>query len=205
MNPNQGYPAISVEPKPGTEQFQKDGQPLPTTLLDFWRWSASDLVSNATRGILAEYIVAQALGLANGVRAEWDAYDLVTPSGLKVEVKSSAYLQSWFHKKLSAVSFGIQPTFAWSADMNELASERRRQADVYVFCLLAHKEKATVDPLDLRQWEFYVLPSAVLDERCPIQKQISLSRLLRLEPVETNFDGLASAVSSVEPRAKTAS
>lgn len=136
-------------------------------MLDFWRWSASDLVSNATRGILAEYIVAQALGLATGVRAEWDAYDLVTSAGLKVEVKSSAYLQSWFHKKLSVIGFGIRPKFAWDSDTNELETERRRQAGVYVFCVLAHKNKATVDPLDLDQWVFYVVPSAVLDEQCP--------------------------------------
>lgn len=100
------------------------GHPLAANLLDFWRWSASDLVSNATRGILAEFIVAQALGLETGVRAEWDAYDLVTSAGLNVEVKSSAYLQSWFHKELSAISFGIRPTFAWSTDTNELATER---------------------------------------------------------------------------------
>lgn len=200
MNPAEGYSAVSVEPKSGRESFRQDGQPLPVTLLDFWRWSASDLVSNATRGILAEFIVAQALGLANGVRAEWDAYDLVTSSGLKVEVKSSAYLQSWFHKKLSTVSFGIQPTLAWSADTNELTTERKRQADVYVFCLLAHKDKTTVDPLDLRQWTFYVLPSAVLDDRCANQKKLSLSNLLRLGPVETDFDGLATAVQCFEPQ-----
>lgn len=205
MNQPQGYPAISIEPKSGAERFHNDGQALGTTLLDFWRWSASDLVSNATRGILAEYIVAQALGLATGVRAEWDAYDLVTESGLKVEVKSAAYLQSWFHTTLSAIGFGIRPTLMWSADTNELASERKRQADVYVFCLLVHTEKATIDPLDLRQWTFYVLPSVVLDERCPTQKWIGLSGLLRLEPTESDFNGLASAVASVEVRAETAS
>ena len=182
MDHTEGYPAISVEPKSGAEPLHNGGQPLGATLLDFWRWSASDLVSNATRGILAEYIVAHALGLAAGVRAEWDAYDLVTETGLRVEVKSAAYLQSWFHKMLSAIGFGIRPTLAWSADTNELATERKRQADVYVFCLLAHKDKATVDPLDLRQWTFYVLPSAVLDERCPTQKRIGLAGLLRLGP-----------------------
>ncbi len=187
MDLNKGYPALGVELKSGSEPFRNDGQPLTANLLDFWRWSASDLVSNATRGILAEYIVAQALGQVTGVRAEWDAYDLVTSAGLKVEVKSSAYLQSWFHEKLSAIGFGIRPTFAWASDTNELETERRRQAGVYVFCVLAHKNKATVDPLDLDQWVFYVVPSAVLDEQCPTQKHISLSGLLRLDASE---DGL---------------
>ena len=30
-------------------------------VIDFWKWSVSDLVSNATRGRLAEFIVAKAL------------------------------------------------------------------------------------------------------------------------------------------------
>lgn len=147
--------------------------------------------------------MAQALGLATGVRAERDAYDLVTSAGLKVEVKSSAYLQSWFHEKLSAIGFGIRPTFVWASDTNELATERRRQADVYVFCVLAHKDKTTVDPLDVDQWGFYVFPTVVLNEQCPTQKHISLSGLLRLDPVKTDFNGLASAIASFEPSSNT--
>ena len=76
--------------KTGEERFHLSGQPTGPVLLDFWRWSVSDLVSNATRGRLAEYIVASALGLATGVRSEWDAFDLLTPAGLRIEVKSSA-------------------------------------------------------------------------------------------------------------------
>lgn len=62
----------------------------------FWRWSASDLVSNTMRGVLAEYIVALAMGIdtEEGVRREWDAYGLVLGDGTKVEVKSAAYIQS---------------------------------------------------------------------------------------------------------------
>jgi hypothetical protein len=79
----------------GGEVFRRGKVKLPFDLLSFWKWSCSDLVSNATRGILAEYIVARALGLAkNGVRDEWAAYDLCTPEGIKIEVKSAAYLQN---------------------------------------------------------------------------------------------------------------
>ncbi len=75
-----GFPQLKVTSKTGDESFRHKGQPLDQTLLGFWRWSASDLVSNATRGILAEYIVANALGIVEGVRAEWDAFDLLTDS-----------------------------------------------------------------------------------------------------------------------------
>ena len=59
--------------------------------LDFWRWPASDLTNNALRGVLAEYIVALALRLTKSTRVEWDAPDLVTPSGVKIEVESAVY------------------------------------------------------------------------------------------------------------------
>lgn len=32
---------------------------------------------------------------AGTTRREWDAYDLVTPTGTTLEVKSSAYVQTW--------------------------------------------------------------------------------------------------------------
>src|ERR1043166_8596680 len=154
-----GYARLKSTRKTGDEHFYQHNltQSLDLKLIDFWRWSASDLVSNATRGILAEYVVAYALGLANGVRAEWDAYDLCLPTeskseGIKIEVKSASYVQSWFHKELSVISFNISPTRVWDADTNTLATELKRQADIYVFCLLGHKEKETLDPLNLSQW-----------------------------------------------------
>ena len=50
----------------GSELFRSGGAALPFTMLDFWRWSASDVVSNTMRGVLAEYIVGQAIG-ARGI------------------------------------------------------------------------------------------------------------------------------------------
>jgi hypothetical protein len=70
---NEGYPRIKIVRKTGCERFYLHGRPLELSLLDFWQWSRSDLLSNATRGVLAEYIVASALGLTRGVRGEWDA------------------------------------------------------------------------------------------------------------------------------------
>jgi len=143
---------MQVIRKTGEEPFRDGGVLLNRTLLDFWRWSASDLVGNALRGVLAEYIVACALDLPQAVRVEWDAFDLKTPNGLSIEVKSAAYLQSWDQKALSKITFGIQPTRAWEAATNDYTGHLRRQADVYVFCLLHHQDKATVEPLDMNQW-----------------------------------------------------
>jgi hypothetical protein len=63
--------------------------------LEFWKWAFSDFLSNALRGVLAEFIVAKAMDCTDVQRTEWDAYDVITSDGIKIEVKSSAYLQSW--------------------------------------------------------------------------------------------------------------
>jgi hypothetical protein len=49
--------------KTSAETFTGGDAPLGFTVLDFWQWSSSDLVSNSTRGCIAEFIVARALGL----------------------------------------------------------------------------------------------------------------------------------------------
>lgn len=88
-------PRVKLARKTGPEPFHANGTAVGCDLLDFWQWSTSDLVSNVTRGRLAEYIVARALGLdTNGVRNEWAAFDLQTESGVKIEVKSAAFIQS---------------------------------------------------------------------------------------------------------------
>lgn len=67
---------ITAARRTGAEQFHSHGDPLPFNLLTFWQWGCSDLVSNVTRGRLAEFIVACALDVdISGVRNEWDACD----------------------------------------------------------------------------------------------------------------------------------
>lgn len=172
---------LNVSRKQGEEPFHANGDIVGFDLLGFWQWSASDLVSNATRGILAEYIVARSLGLADkGVRDEWAAYDLETPSGVKIEVKSAGYLQSWYQKELSKITFRTPKTKAWDAETNKQSLESKRQADVYVFALLVHIDKTTIDPLDLSQWRFYVLSTNALNQRKRSQHSITLKSLEKL-------------------------
>jgi hypothetical protein len=198
---------LGILPSPrrtGSERFHSQNAVLPFTLLDFWQWSVSDLVSNATRDRLAEYLVAKALGISTAdVRDEWAAYDLITPSGIRVEVKSAAYLQAWHQKKLSAITFSTRSTRAWDAETGKLSEVSARQADVYVFALLAHRNKATLDPLDVAQWLFYALPTAVLNARSGSQNTIGLKRLEKLAQA-VSFEDLRSVVDGVmRPSATT--
>jgi len=189
--------AVEAIMKTGKEPFVFNGEELPVNVLSFWKWSTSELLGNALRGVLAEFIVASTIDVLDSPREEWDAYDLITKDGLKIEVKSSAYLQSWKQKELSKISFGIQPTVVWS-DNNTRSQYAKRQADVYVFCLLAHKDKTTANPLDLSQWEFYVLDTKVLNDKVPLQKTIALSSLLRLNPAKVEYDNLSEELSKYE-------
>ena len=100
---------MSVSLKTGTEPFRLGPQMLPVTVLDYWRWSGSDLMSNRERSILGEFLVAMALGLEKHPRLEWNAYGLKTPSGLTIEIKTSAAKQSWPQSKRSPIRFGITP------------------------------------------------------------------------------------------------
>jgi hypothetical protein len=172
---------LVTEPKTGYETFRASGRGLGLTLFDFWRWSLSDLVSNATRGRLAEFIVANALAIStNNVRDEWSAYDLQTPEGVRVEVKSAAYIQTWYQSSLSKISFRTPKTRAYDPNTNQLDVDAKRQADVYVFAVLAHRDKSTIDPLNVDQWEFYVLLTTTLDARTRSQYGITLPTLSKL-------------------------
>jgi hypothetical protein len=186
---------MSLEKRPvtlktGNEQLSATGK----TILDFWRWNGSDLASNATRGVLAEFIVASALGIDLSIpRNEWDAWDLTSPEGIRIEVKSAAYLQSWTQKDFSRIIFSIRPARSWNAATSSMAEKPRRSADVYVFCLFKHREKETLNPLSLEQWEFYVLPTIKLNTYTQSKTSITLTSLQKLTH-GISFEELSNAV-----------
>ena len=186
------HPIITPTLKTGNEPFTSESVETDSTfnLKDYWTWSSSDLISNTQRGILAEFIVKQALGDESNVRIGWDAYDITTANGVKVEVKSASYIQSWFQKELSKISFDIAPKNAWDSATNTVSKIKVRSADLYVFAILNHKDQKTINPLNLDQWLFYVLKTSVLNEKCPEQKTIGLSSLKKLGAVESNWGGL---------------
>lgn len=169
---------IPVEIKSGKEELVFKSHNTDYTVLDFWRWSVSDLMSNATRGRFAEFIVAIAVNNDfTKPRDEWAAFDISTADGIKIEVKSSAYIQSWHQKKLSSISFSTKPARQWDPEKGFSNNSMIRSADVYVFCLLKHKDKSTVNPLLLEQWAFYILPTFMLDNYTRSQTSITLKSL----------------------------
>lgn len=160
---------------------------------EFWRWAFSDLQSNALRGILAEYIVARALGIEPAGRASWDDYDLEMTDGTTVEVKSSAHLQAWAQSKPSVLQFGGLRGRTWNPEDGYSEAQEYR-ADVYVFCVQMATTQDEYDPLDLEQWEFCVLPREVLVERGT--KSIRWSVVKRLAGRVVTYETLADEVAA---------
>lgn len=177
---------IPAEPKNGHEFLSDNGTKVEYNLYDFWRWSVSDILSNATRGRFAEFIVGTAVGLnPTDLRDEWDAFDIKTDDEIKIEVKSASYIQSWNQKAFSKISFSIKKARYWDAENNMQRGEPKRHADLYIFCHLKHKDQNTIDPLKMEQWDFYVLPTITLDNYERSQHSITLNSLKKLtEPTK---------------------
>lgn len=112
------YPVIKPVKLKGTEPILDEHGQYASDLNEFWSWAYSNVIANAERGALAEYLVACALGVNENVRVNWDKYDLLSVEDITTEVKSSGYIQSWEQEKLSSLNFGIQPTFVWNSSSN---------------------------------------------------------------------------------------
>lgn len=193
---------IAVTRKTGDEVFEINGIALQYSLLNFWQWSSSDIVGNALRGLLAEYIVASAMNANLGTRKEWEAFDVLSPEGLRIEVKSGAYIQSWEQRDYSKIKFEIAPKKTLEAESNVYTSDKARNSDIYVFCVLANKDQETLNPLSLGQWDFYVLKTEILDHEIGEQKSIGLSSLLRLNPIKTCYTDLRRSTLHISGKGK---
>lgn len=177
----------------GSERFRNSERPLGLTLMDFWRWSESDLLNSLTRARLAEFIVASALGAhAEGPRDERSSLELVTPDGVEVRVRSGSFLKSFHQKELSKVAFipQVRPAHSCTASAHHAA----RRAHVYVFALLDHVERATVDPLDLDQWRFFVPPPSTLEALVLKQRALTVPTLDGLSMGSVAYEDLEAAV-----------
>lgn len=51
---------VAIDP---TTPFTLGGHPTGATVSAFWAWAYSSLIDNKNRGVLAEFIVAMALGI----------------------------------------------------------------------------------------------------------------------------------------------
>ena len=190
-------PSLLAAIKPSLEPAERPflngpAQPTGQSLLDFWRWMGSDLFGNTLRPMIAEFIVAKALGDKREVREEWAPCDVLMKDGgrtLRIEVKSTCAVQSWKQAAPSKAIFNIGPARAWLPAEGRYVGTPSRNADVFVFAQLVVGDEIP-DPLDLAQWRFFVLPTHVIDDRAPKAKSVALSTVMKWGAVEVGYEGL---------------
>ena len=167
-----------------------NGKSIGLTALDYWRFQFSNIWDAQEE--VAEFIVAKALGLdlphnKNG----WTTCDVLYKEK-RIEIKASSYFHSWRGdgKVSKQRTFGIPETVG---QHDERKKEPERQNDVYVFCLNLGDSFESSDPFEMTHWEFYVVPTEIINKECGHNALISLSRLKKLTtPVP--FRNLKSAV-----------
>ena len=181
----------------GEEKFVFENQELPFTMLDFWKFHYTNIYDLQDK--IAEFIVAKALGVDVAQNNEyWTLWD-VSYRGKRIEVKETSYYHS-FNKdgKISQNrTFGItmaNGSYDLEKSRNSLFC---RQNDVYVFCLNTGETRETSYPLDLSNWEFYVVPTNVINEKCGNNKTISLGRIKSLGFVPKKYNELRQEVDGV--------
>jgi hypothetical protein len=173
-------------PLDGTESFIGANG----TVLDFWRFAMSDLRTNNLRGYLAEFLVAQAVGATNQ-RVEWDSFDVITPGGVTIEVKASGYLQAWAQRQPSTITFSGLLAKTWTPQAG-YATHSTYNADVYVFCVQTATTHEEYNPLDVIQWDFYVIARDVL--AATGQGSLGLRRVCALAGEAVTFKALGEAI-----------
>ncbi len=150
------------------------------TVLDFWSWAFSNLQMNDVRGVFAEWMVAKLLDIPLSMRDSWGECDLVARGGVRIEVKTSAYLQAWAQKQPSRIVFAGLKGRRLNTRTNQYARTATYNADIYVFCVQIEKDPDRWDALDLDQWRFYLMTR--LDIEQLDQKSLSLGALAKMCP-----------------------
>lgn len=172
--------------------------PLPglngLTVADFWSWAYSDVLENIHRGYYAEFLVGAALGLLHLPRVGWTGYDFLYRDK-RLEVKSSAYVQSW-HKagsKATLPAFSIAERVQWDPDGGSVPSTPVRACDCYVFCLFKSQDRLSANVLDASAWEFYVASTADITSHFAKRRQLPLS-VLHSVALPVTYEGLKGAI-----------
>lgn len=161
----------------GKEKFLFDQKELDFDLTDFWRFQYSNIYS--LHGEMAEFVIARTLGITEAQNSEyWTLWD-ISYRQARIEVKATAYYHLWNEGgKISRQrTFSIAPANGSYDVAVSGNNELRRQNHLYVFCLINGETKETANPMDLENWEFYVVPTAFLDQHCQNNKTISLGRI----------------------------
>ena len=182
----------------GSERFSLNGNEINLSICDFWRWAYSDFSDNVYRSVHGDFLVASSIGTSSASlcrgKSVYRHFDIISKEGYRIEIKTAAYVQSFDGNYPDHISFRIAPIKGTETGPYYSSSvPRKRHSDLHVFCL--YKGLTVNDShLNIDLWEFFVLPTKVLDEKRTTKKTISLSSLLHLSPIKCDYNGISEAI-----------
>lgn len=168
-NWNKIYPILT-----GLERFTINGEETEMILQDFWRFQYSNIWD--LQADMSEFIVSKALGIEVPCnRNGWCLYD-IDYNGYRIEVKQTSDWHSWNRDGYVQKKHRFDIGKAYST-YKDVKSAFERQNDIYVFCHLKGNDAKSANPMNLSAWDFYVIPTKVINDKCGDSKSISFSRV----------------------------
>lgn len=163
----------------GKEKFTINGNELEFGIIDFWQYKYSNIYN--MQEVIAEFLIEKALGMDKSYNTDsWTLFD-IPYRNKRIEIKQTSYYHPWNEdgKISNQRVFGI--TMANSNyEKPEEENKFERQNDIYVFCLNSGTTKETANPLNISNWEFYIIPTKIINELCGKNKTISLNKVRKI-------------------------
>ena len=180
----------------GIESFELDGKPAGFLMHDFWQFKYSNI--HFLKESIAEFLVAKALGFDKPHNSNWWTLYDIQYRDFRVEVKTTSYYHPWnIDGKVSTQrTFGITKANS-SYEIFDSDNKFERQNDVYIFSLNKGNTAEDSNPLNLNNWDFYTIPTSVINMKCGNQKTISLGRIRNLGYLPKRFDEIKSEVDRI--------
>ena len=176
----------------GTEKFICENKELDFDLKDFWSFQYSNIYS--LHGEIAEFVVARALGITEAQNSEyWTLWDILYRD-YRIEIKQTGYYHPWNENgKISNIRrFGITKANS-DYEFEDMENKFERQNDIYVFCLNTGETKEESNPMNIDSWEFYVVPTKVINEVCGGNKSIGLNKVREISK-QVSYDKIKETV-----------
>lgn len=176
---------VTMKKLEGTEHFVYGDKITDMTTFDVWKYHFCNRFN--MQEYFAEFLVAKALGVDEASNSDYWSLCDVMYKGKRIEVKASSYyhaFKEYLNTPISPIRvFGITKAYSKYKDKN---STFERQNDIYVFCLNIGETAEESDPLNLKNWEFYIIPTAYINEVCGDAKTISIQKIKKL-----GFEGVS--------------
>lgn len=133
---------------------------------------------------------------------------MLTPGNVRVEVKSSAYLQAWETPpdRTPQITYsGLKGRRLAPDGAPYLDGPQEFRADAYVFALHAARDCEQYDVFDTGKWRFWVVSRTVLANLNQYSIRLSRLRSMNEDVVEVVYEGLADAIAEAGEREFTLS